>query len=128
MLYPPPPPPSAHTCTAVQAYLTKLGGGKEFRGKVEKGKENPFSCCVLAGMRSMQEREESLRVRGCRHWTPRASCLVPRASCLVPRASCLLPPASCLVTVPRDLGELRSLRSVFVVRDVSVPLRVTAVV
>ena len=34
---------------------------RRFAGKVEKGKENIYSCCVLAGMRSMQERRTNLQ-------------------------------------------------------------------
>ena len=33
------------------------------RGKAESGKENPYSCVVLAGGRSMDERRSSLQVR-----------------------------------------------------------------
>ena len=33
---------------------------KKFRGIVESGKEIKYSCCVLAGMRSMDQRRESL--------------------------------------------------------------------
>lgn len=33
---------------------------KKFRGVVESGKEIRYSCCVLAGMRSMDQRRESL--------------------------------------------------------------------
>lgn len=36
---------------------------RKFTGKVEKGKENPYSCCVLAGMRSQGERRANLQVR-----------------------------------------------------------------
>uniref|UniRef100_A0A7S2YVG3 Helicase C-terminal domain-containing protein n=1 Tax=Chloropicon laureae TaxID=464258 RepID=A0A7S2YVG3_9CHLO len=41
-----------------------MGGGssgKKFRGKVEKGLENPYSCVVLAGARSMHERRAALQ-------------------------------------------------------------------
>lgn len=38
-----------------------FGSFRKFGGKVEKGKENPYSCCVLAGMRSMQERRANLQ-------------------------------------------------------------------
>lgn len=37
-----------------------MGGGARFRGAMEKGKENPYSCAVLAGMRSMEERRRNL--------------------------------------------------------------------
>lgn len=48
-------------CDNLEKYLVKLGGGRAFTGKMEKGKENKYSCCVLAGMRSMQERQFSLK-------------------------------------------------------------------
>jgi ATP-dependent RNA helicase DDX1 len=35
-------------------------GGRKFNGLMESGKENKYSCAVLAGMRSLQERRESL--------------------------------------------------------------------
>ena len=38
------------------------GGGRAFRGKAESGKENPYSCVVLAGARSMHERRKALQV------------------------------------------------------------------
>ena len=64
--------------------MLSLGGGKGFRGKAEKvdtkpsarptntlsvnelclpqGKENPYSCVVLAGWRSVEERRQNLQV------------------------------------------------------------------
>ena len=39
------------------------GGGGAFRGKRESGKEHPYSCVVLAGARSMEERRAALQVR-----------------------------------------------------------------
>ena len=36
------------------------GGGGAFRGKRESGKENPYSCVVLGGARSMDERRAAL--------------------------------------------------------------------
>jgi hypothetical protein len=39
-------------CNALEEYLNSYsaGGGRQgFRGKVESGKENKYSCCVLAG-------------------------------------------------------------------------------
>jgi ATP-dependent RNA helicase DDX1 len=49
-------------CDLLEDFLVKLGGGRRFGGmKMEKGKENPYSCCVLAGMRSMQERRTNLQ-------------------------------------------------------------------
>ena len=50
-------------CDRLENFLNGLGGGsatKSFRGKVEKGLENPYSCVVLAGARSMQERRQAL--------------------------------------------------------------------
>ena len=38
-------------CDNLEKYLNSLGGGKAFRGKMEKGVENPYSCVVLAGWR-----------------------------------------------------------------------------
>jgi hypothetical protein len=41
-------------CNALEEYLNSYsaGGRKQgFRGKVESGKENKYSCCVLAGER-----------------------------------------------------------------------------
>jgi len=45
---PSPPPPQA------------IGGGAKFRPGMEKGKENKYSCCVLAGMRGQDERRRNL--------------------------------------------------------------------
>ena len=50
-------------CDRLETFLNTLGGGqarKKFKGKVEKGLENPYSCVVLAGARSMQERRQAL--------------------------------------------------------------------
>lgn len=43
-------------CDLLEEFLTDVGGGKRFTGHQESGKQNAFSCCVLAGMRSMQQR------------------------------------------------------------------------
>lgn len=43
-------------CDLLEAFLTEVGGGKRFTGHQESGNQNAFSCCVLAGMRSMQQR------------------------------------------------------------------------
>ncbi|GAB5031371.1 atp-dependent rna helicase ddx1 [Nannochloropsis oceanica] len=48
-------------CDLLETFLVGVGGGQHFRGKTEKGKENVYSCCVLAGMRSMQERRANLQ-------------------------------------------------------------------
>ncbi|EZG68162.1 putative ATP-dependent RNA helicase [Gregarina niphandrodes] len=53
-------------CTNMETYLNSLGAakgaanGERFRGKREGGKENPYSCVVLAGMRDQREREQNL--------------------------------------------------------------------
>lgn len=45
----------------VEEYLCRLGGVKKgFGAKVESGKENPYSCVVLAGGRSGKERQRNL--------------------------------------------------------------------
>ena len=46
----------------LEAFLASLGGGGKFRGKMEKGRENPYSALVLAGQRSMAERRQALQV------------------------------------------------------------------
>lgn len=43
-------------CDLLEEFLTAVGGGKRFTGHQESGDQNAFSCCVLAGMRSMQQR------------------------------------------------------------------------
>ncbi len=48
-------------CDNLEKFLNSLGGGRGFRGKAEKGKENPYSCLVLAGWRSVEERRENLQ-------------------------------------------------------------------
>ena len=50
-------------CDNLEAFFCKLGGinnSKKFSEKTETGKENPYSCCVLGGMRTMEERRRSL--------------------------------------------------------------------
>jgi ATP-dependent RNA helicase DDX1 len=47
-------------CDNLEAYLTEVGGGQKFRAGAEKGKENAYSCVVLAGMRGMDERRRNL--------------------------------------------------------------------
>ncbi|GLC38638.1 hypothetical protein PLESTB_000455000 [Pleodorina starrii] len=61
-----------HDCDQLERFLNSLGGaggggggggaggGGGFRGKKESGKENPYSCVVLAGARSMDERRAAL--------------------------------------------------------------------
>ncbi|KAL0042243.1 hypothetical protein WJX77_007018 [Trebouxia sp. C0004] len=48
-------------CDNLESFLTGLGGGGKFRGKMEKGVENPYSCLVLAGARSMDQRRDALQ-------------------------------------------------------------------
>ena len=53
-----------YDCDNLETFLSELGGGQgKFRGKRESGKENPYSCAVLAGRRGMQQRREALDVR-----------------------------------------------------------------
>lgn len=48
-------------CDNLERFLCGLGeAAGKFSGKRETGKENPYSCCVLAGMRSMEERRANL--------------------------------------------------------------------
>ncbi|CAM9532090.1 unnamed protein product [Hapterophycus canaliculatus] len=47
-------------CDLLEEFLTDVGGGKRFTGHQESGDQNAFSCCVLAGMRSMQQRRANL--------------------------------------------------------------------
>ncbi len=49
-------------CDNLESFLTGLGGGGKFRGKMEKGVENSYSCLVLAGARSMDQRRDALQV------------------------------------------------------------------
>ena len=46
-------------CDNLESFLIGLGGGAKFRGKMEKGVENPYSCLVLAGARSMDQRRDA---------------------------------------------------------------------
>lgn len=47
-------------CDLLQSYLVSLGGGSKFKGARESGLENRYSCCVVAGMRQMEERRRAL--------------------------------------------------------------------
>eukprot|EP00803_Ostreobium_quekettii_P004828 evm.model.scf_578.6 EVM.evm.TU.scf_578.6 scf_578:62481-70261(+) len=47
-------------CDNLETFLNQLGGGQGFRGRREHGKENPYSCAVLAGARNMHERRMAL--------------------------------------------------------------------
>lgn len=48
-------------CDNLESYLTAIGGGNKWRAGAEKGKENAYSCCVLAGMRGQEERTRNLQ-------------------------------------------------------------------
>jgi ATP-dependent RNA helicase DDX1 len=48
-------------CDNLEAFLTAIGGGTKWRAGAEKGKENAYSCCVLAGMRGQEERTRNLQ-------------------------------------------------------------------
>lgn len=50
-------------CDNLETFLNALGGGGKWTGRKEKGKENPYSCVVLAGARSTDERRDALQVR-----------------------------------------------------------------
>ena len=47
-------------CDLLERYLVGQSGGNKFRGKRDSGKEGAYSCCVLAGARSMDERRKNL--------------------------------------------------------------------
>jgi len=47
-------------CTNLEAYLIHCGGGRKFNAQSLGGKENPYSCAVLAGGKSMKARRENL--------------------------------------------------------------------
>merc|ERR1719215_2211319 len=47
-------------CANLEAYFCKLDGARNFKGKFESGKENPYSCAVLSGQRSGKDRERAL--------------------------------------------------------------------
>merc|ERR1719161_798238 len=47
-------------CNNLEEYLNTLGGCKGYGVKMETGKENPYSCVVLAGMRNQDERRMNL--------------------------------------------------------------------
>jgi ATP-dependent RNA helicase DDX1 len=49
-------------CDNLEAYLHRLDGTKKaWAGKMESGKENPYSCRVLAGARNVKERQGNLQ-------------------------------------------------------------------
>jgi ATP-dependent RNA helicase DDX1 len=47
-------------CDNLEKFLIELGGGSKFHGKMEKGKENLYSCVALHGGRRPEEREANL--------------------------------------------------------------------
>ena len=47
-------------CDTLEAFLVAAGGGTRFKPGMERGKENRYSCVVLAGMRGMDERRRAL--------------------------------------------------------------------
>ena len=48
-------------CDNLESFLVQYGGGARWKqGKKETGKENPYSCCVLAGMKSVDHRRAAL--------------------------------------------------------------------
>ena len=55
-----------YDCDNLERFLNELSGGSGsgFRGMRESGKEGKYSCVVLAGQRSMEERRRALQV-GC---------------------------------------------------------------
>ena len=48
-------------CDNLEAFLNACGGGGVFRGKRESGPQHAYSCAVLGGARSMDERRRNLR-------------------------------------------------------------------
>ena len=49
-------------CDNLEAFFNALGGGQRWAGRMESGKESPYSCVVLAGARSTDQRREALQV------------------------------------------------------------------
>merc|ERR1712160_39017 len=47
-------------CNNLERYMNQLGGSKGYGGKLESGKENPYSCVVLAGAREQRQRRDNL--------------------------------------------------------------------
>ncbi len=47
-------------CDNVEKFLVAAGGGRRFAGATVSGKENLYSCCVVAGWRSTHERRTNL--------------------------------------------------------------------
>ena len=49
-------------CDNLEKFFNSLAGGQAFRGRKDTGPEAQYSCCVLGGARSMDQRRESLQV------------------------------------------------------------------
>jgi ATP-dependent RNA helicase DDX1 len=47
-------------CDNLETFLCLVGDGRKFTEKMETGKEHRYSCCVLGGLRSMEERRRNL--------------------------------------------------------------------
>ena len=52
-------------CDNLEKFFNALAGGQAFRGRKDTGPEAQYSCCVLGGARSMDQRRESLQVGCC---------------------------------------------------------------
>lgn len=50
-----------HDCDNLERFLNACGGAGPFKGRQDTGKENPYSCVVLGGARSMEERRRNLQ-------------------------------------------------------------------
>ena len=48
-------------CDNLETFLVSHGGGQRFTGSLESGPQSKYSCCVLAGMRSMDQRRTALQ-------------------------------------------------------------------
>lgn len=57
-------------CDNLEKYFNSLAGGQAFRGRKDTGPEAQYSCCVLGGARSMDQRRESLQVCLLLHASP----------------------------------------------------------
>lgn len=51
-----------YDCDLLERFLNQVGGGsgQQFRGTMEAGKENPYSCAVLGAARDMHQRRKNL--------------------------------------------------------------------
>jgi ATP-dependent RNA helicase DDX1 len=48
-------------CDNLEKFLVAHGGGTKFGGSLDSGPQSKYSCCVLAGQRSMDERRSALQ-------------------------------------------------------------------